>query len=75
MEKYTFKVNYKINGQWAFSVFCHKTKESLDEAINQWKAEHVTPYNKIEILWHGTLDQWEEEQKSSGLYDHIKKEY
>ena len=43
------------------------TKEQLSDKIAQWKAEHINPYNKVEILWFGTLEAWEEEQKSVGL--------
>jgi hypothetical protein len=42
------------------------TKEQLSDKIAQWKAEHINPYNKVEILWFGTLEAWEEEQKSVG---------
>ena len=38
------------------------TKEQLSDKIAQWKAEHINPYNKVEILWFGTLEAWKEEQ-------------
>lgn len=58
-----YKVNYKINGQYGSYVFNYKTEEEKDGKLKEWKDEHLTPYNKIEILWYGTLDKWEEEQK------------
>ena len=57
-----YKVNYKINGQYDSYVFNYKTEEEKDGKLKEWKQEFATPYNKIEILWYGTLDKWEEEQ-------------
>jgi hypothetical protein len=73
--KHTFKINFKINGKYSFSVFIMDTKEQLADKIAQWKAEHINPYNKVEILWFGTLEAWEEEQKSVGLCEHIRNKY
>lgn len=58
-----YKVNYKINGQYGSYVFNYRDEQQKDGKLKEWKSEFLTPYNKIEILWHGTLDQWEEEQK------------
>jgi hypothetical protein len=44
-----------------------ETKEQLSDKIAQWKAEHINAYNKVEILWFGTLEAWEEEQKLLGI--------
>lgn len=65
--KHTFKINFKLNGKYSFSVFIMETKEQLADKIAQWKAEHINPYNKVEILWSGTLEAWEEEQKLVGI--------
>ena len=65
--KHTFKINFKLNGKYSFSVFIMETKEQLSDKIAQWKAEHINPYNKVEILWFGTLEAWEEEQKLVGI--------
>lgn len=48
-----YKIVFKKNGNWSFSVFKYEDEAEKKTKLERWKAEHVSPYNKIEVIWHG----------------------
>ena len=68
-----YKINFLLNGKYSGSVFSYRDEAEKQEALKRWKAEHVTPYNKIEILWHGTLDEWLKMQEELGIDKFLKR--
>ena len=48
-----YKIVFKCNSRWCFSEFYYTSEEMKEEKLKLWKAEHVTPYNKIEIISYG----------------------
>ena len=47
-----YKIAFKLNGSYSFSVFSYENEKEKSEKLANWKREHATPYNNIEILWH-----------------------
>lgn len=59
-----YKIVFKKNGNWSFSVFKYADETEKKTKLERWKSEHVNPYNKIEVIWHG-LD----EEYNYGVYE------
>lgn len=56
MEQY--KIVFKLNGTWSFSVFNYRTEDEKTNKLKEWKDRHVSPYNKIEVIWHGNIEDY-----------------
>lgn len=59
-----YKIVFKKNGNWSFSVFKYEDETEKKTKLERWKADHVSPYNKIEVIWHGL-----EEEYQYGFYE------
>lgn len=57
-----YKIVFKLNHRWSFSVFSYEDEDEKKAKLQRWKDEHVTPYNHIEVIWHG-IDEKDFTQK------------
>ena len=48
-----YKITFKLNGNFSCSVFHYSSVRELKDKLKAWKLEHVTPYNRVEVLTHG----------------------
>ena len=64
MEQY--KIVFKKNGSWCFSVFNYKDEQEKAEKLKRWKDENVSPYNKLEVIWHGIAEEYD-----YGIYENL----
>lgn len=53
-----YKIVFKKNGNWSFSVFKYEDEAEKKTKLERWKSEHVNPYNKIEVIWHGLDEEY-----------------
>jgi len=53
-----YKIVFKLNHRWSFSVFKYEDEAEKKTKLEKWKAEHVNPYNKIEVIWHGLEEEY-----------------
>lgn len=51
--KQWYKIVFTINGSWSFTLFHFVSEAEKKKKLEAWKLEHVTPYNKVDVLWHG----------------------
>jgi hypothetical protein len=41
-------------------VFSYESEDEKKAKLQRWKDEHVSPYNKIEVIWHGLEEEYNE---------------
>ncbi len=46
-----YKITFKLNRKWCFSIFHYSSEEEKQEKIKRWKDEHNQPYNHLEVIW------------------------
>lgn len=56
----THKLIVVKNGRTLNYVFSYRTEEEKLEKLKQWKAENISPYDKVTLLFNGSLEEHEE---------------
>lgn len=52
-----FKITFTINGRYSTSVFNYANDQEKDEKLKEWKQEHLTPYNDVQVL--SFIEDWD----------------
>lgn len=51
-----YKIVFKLNNKWSFSVFNYSDDYEKKSKLEKWKTDHITPYNQVQVIWHGEYD-------------------
>ena len=54
-----YKLIIEKNGVLLNYVFSAKDEKQKTEKLKEWKAEHITPYDKVKLLFLGTIEEQE----------------
>jgi hypothetical protein len=52
-----FKIVFKLNGRYSASVFNYANDQEKDEKLKEWKQEHLTAYNDVQVLSY--IEDWD----------------
>jgi len=52
-----FKITFTINGRYSASVFNYANDQEKDEKLKEWKQEHLTAYNDVQVLSY--IEDWD----------------
>jgi hypothetical protein len=52
-----FKIVFKLNDRYSASVFNYANDQEKDEKLKEWKQEHLTAYNDVQVLSY--IEDWD----------------